>query len=313
MTPLAVVMAALASCGYAVGARLQHAAVHETIGDRGLSLREQLSLPRNHRWLLGLGALASGAALHTFALGLAPLSVVQPLGVLALPITVLMSTHQRGFGIRKLSPNVVFAVVACTGGVVAFVMLAAGSATATPVAPEDELLATQLVGSIVLVLAVFGLLTRSNARCVAFAAGCAVAYGYVSLLMRGVAQDLGSADFAEIHLVPVVGIVAAMLVGGWLLQHAYASGSPDLVVACLTVIDPLVAVSLGIGLLGEADRVGIWTALGEIGCAAVACAGVFALARYHPEQRNLRVPSTVTGNAGFAGPSTTDRPDGSIS
>ncbi|QUH00017.1 hypothetical protein HUO13_03600 [Saccharopolyspora erythraea] len=311
MTTLAVLLAALGAVGYAVGARTQHGAVHDTIGDSGLGLRSQLRLLKNIRWLLGLLALGAGAVLHACALGLAPLTVVQPIGVIALPITVLLNVRERGIRVRDLKPAMVFAVVASTVGVGAFVVLAAGSATPTPVAPDDQVLATQLVGGGVLALGVFAMMSRSKLRCVLFAAGCAVAYGYVSLLTRAVVQQLGTTDLLSLNLWPLFGIGIAMIVGAWLLQHGYASGPPDLIVACLTVIDPIVAVGLGIGLLGEADRVDTWTAVGEGVCAAVACAGVFALARFHPENRERRVPTPVTGSSDLAGPSSTDRPDGS--
>ena len=309
MIALAVLLAALGACGYAVGARLQHSAVQETIGDHGLGVRKQLQLVRNPRWLAGLASLASGVVLHVCALGLAPLSVVQPIGVLALPITVLMTTRQRGARFRDLHGTMIVAVLAATGGVGAFVLLAAGSAQGTPVAPADELVATQLVAVGVLVVGVVGLLTRSKVRCVAFAAGCAIAYGYVSLLVRGVAQDFGAQGFASLNVLPLVGIVSATIIGAWLLQHGYVSGPPDLVVACLTVIDPLVAVGLGIGLLGEADHVGSATAAGQVVCALVACAGVFALAKFHPDtqRRHDAVPAQKGGNSVLAGPSTTDR------
>ncbi|MEV6230993.1 hypothetical protein AB0L88_24330 [Saccharopolyspora shandongensis] len=333
MTALAVLLAALGACGYAVGARLQHAAVHDAMDGRGLGLRSQAQLIRNPRWLGGLAALGSGTVLHACALGLAPLSVVQPVGVLALPITVLLNLRQQGITARDLKPSVALSVVAATGGVGAFVFLAAGSATATPIAGDAQLLATQLVAGAILALGVLAMLTRSKARCILFAAGCAVAYGYVSVLMRAVAQQLGTTELLDINPLPLLGIVVAMVVGGWLLQHGYASGPPDLVVACLTVIDPLVAVGLGIGLLGEADQVGSWTAAGEVLCAVVACAGVFALARYHPDTQERSAPAaaslpsttvtiatstntatspnTANSSSDLAGPSSTDRPDGS--
>ena len=296
MTTLAVALAALGACGYAVGARLQHGAVQDAIGDDGLKVRSQVRLLRNHRWLLGLLALGSGALLHACALGLAPLSVVQPVGVLALPITVLLNARQQGIRTRDLNVHVVLSVLAATGGVAAFVFLAAGSATSTPVMPDDQLLATQLVAGTVLALGVVGLVTRSKVRCMAYAAGCAVAYGLVSLLVRALVQQFGSAPLLSINPLPLVVIVVAMAVGGWLLQHGYASGPPDLVVACLTVIDPLVAVGLGIGLLGEADAVDGATAIGELLCAVIACAGVFALARHHPDTQDRRVQATAAGD-----------------
>lgn len=312
VTFLAALLAALGSCGYAVGARLQHSAVHHTIGDRGFGLRSQVRLVRNNRWLLGLCALGSGAVLHASALGFAPLSVVQPIGVLALPITVLLTAREDGKKITELNPNVTLAVVASTSGVAAFVLLAASSATATEVRPGDQVLATQIVAVAVAALGLAGMLSRSKIRCVIFAAGCASAYGYVSLMMRAVVQKLGVSWLEEISLVQVLGIVAAMLVGAWLLQHAYASGPPDLVVACLTVVDPLVAVGLGIGLLGEADRVSTAIAAAELLCALVACAGVIGLARYHPDTGSEQVHAAASSGGG-AGGNPTERPDGSTS
>ncbi len=307
MTPLAVFLAALAACGYALGARLQHGAVHDTIGEQGLGVRSQIRLVRNNRWLLGLFCIGGGATLHGLSLGLAPLSVVQPIGVLALPITVLLNAREKGVSVRHLPHRAILAVVACTGGVAAFVFLAVGSATATPVTDEAAGTATQLVAAGVLALGVIGLFSAGKSRCVAYAAGCAVAYGLVSLLMRAVSQQVTSWELGEIDLRPIIGIVVAVLVGGWLLQHAYASGPPDVVVACLTVIDPLVAVGLGIGLLGEADNVGPWIATGEALCAVIACAGVVALARFHPDKQESPAQPAVLGGNGLAGPSSIDR------
>lgn len=310
MTALAVVLAALGALGQAFGARMQHAAVRSAIGGGKLHLGHQLSLVRDRTWLLGLIALGCGTALHAVALGMAPLSVVQPVGVLALPVTVLLTMRERGHQLRDFSPNMLLAVVAATGGVGAFVFLAVGSARTTVVSTEDQATATKLVAMIAAGLIVLALLTGAKTRCVLFAAATAVAYGYVSLLMRGIAQQVTELRLLDDNLLPVLGIVAAVLLGGWLLQHAYANGPPDLVVACLTVIDPLVAVGLGIGLLGEADLVGTWTATGQVVCAVIACAGVFVLARYHPDSQERRVPAVV-GRGPFAEPSSTDRPDGS--
>jgi hypothetical protein len=217
---------------------------------------------------------------------------------------------------------VVVAAVVSTASVGAFVLLAAASATATRVGPADEAAATRIAAAGVLVLAAVGALSRGKVRCLAFAAACAVAYGYVSLMMRGITQVLGTELLRPLLLVAVV---TAAVLGAGLLQHGYASGPPELVVACLTVVDPLVAVGLGIGLLGEADRVATGVAAGETICAVTACAGVFALARHHPHSRERSGATPVTGGGGVPGDMagdmsglrstsrqrSTDRPDGS--
>ena len=58
------------------------------------------------------------------------------------------------------------------------------------------------------------------------------------------------------------------------MQTAYSVGSPDLVIAGLTVVDPLVAVAIGIFVLGEASEMPVWAlivcgiagAIGDLRC-----------------------------------------------
>ena len=62
--------------------------------------------------------------------------------------------------------------------------------------------------------------------------------------------------------------------------------APDLVIAGLTVIDPLVAVTIGITILNEAAAAQLWQMLAFLLCGAVAIVGVFLLARVHPGVRS---------------------------
>ncbi|MHA6798261.1 DMT family transporter [Bounagaea algeriensis] len=308
MMAVAILLAVLGACGCALGARMQHRAVRARTGGARFSLRDQVRLFGEPRWLAGLLVLAAGTGLHVAALGFAPLSVVQPLGVVALPMTVLLTLREQGIRTRELNLSVLLSMGAAMAGVGLFVVLAARTVVPTAVAPQDQLAATQIAAITMLVLAMAAVPSRSRMRCVLFAAAGAVAYGYVSLLMRGVSQQLSALDPASIPVVPLFGVAAAVLVGGWLVQHSYASGTPDLVVACLTVIDPIVAVGMGLGLLGEADRIGFATTVGQVVCAAVACVGVFALARYHPDtQRNAPVRGPVAAAGTAAAPGSADR------
>ncbi|RKT56332.1 glycosyltransferase [Saccharothrix australiensis] len=265
MTWLAVLLAVVGAAFFAFAARLQHDAVHAAEG----ALRV-LDLLRRPRWLAGLVLLVVGAAVHAAALGMAPLSVVQPVGVLAIGITAVLD------GRRRELP----AVALTTFGVGAFVFLAAGSATATPVAPEAELTAGLVALGLIAAPGLLGVLAAApTARALGFGAAGGVAYGYVSVLMRSVSQDVQQGAVAWSTGLSAAGIAVALVVGGWFIQHAYAAGPPHLAVACLTVVDPLVAVGIGAGLLGEATRTSGLVALAEVACAAVAIGGVVVLAR----------------------------------
>ncbi len=83
----------------------------------------------------------------------------------------------------------------------------------------------------------------------------------------------------------MIAIVVAALAGSYLVQTAYSSGSPDLVVAGLTVIDPMVGVTIGIIVLGEASAAPWWVGIVFVVAGAVAVLGVFRVARRkEPEQ-----------------------------
>ncbi|MFD1148902.1 glycosyltransferase [Saccharothrix hoggarensis] len=281
MTWFAVLLAVLGAVFFAFAARLQHQAVRA--GDGPPRVAELLRRPR---WLLGLLLPGLGAGVHAAALGMAPLSVVQPVGVVAIGITAVLD------GRRRELP----AVAWTTFGVGAFVLLAAGSATSTTVAPEAELTAALLAVGLIAVPALVGVLsTRPAVRALGFGTAGGVAYGFVSVLMRSVSQDVQRGALAWSTALSAAGIVAALLVGGWFIQHAYAGGPPHVAVACLTVVDPLVAVGIGAGLLGEATRTSGAIALAELACAAIAVGGVVALARTrNPTAVPTRSETTVT-------------------
>jgi len=74
-------------------------------------------------------------------------------------------------------------------------------------------------------------------------------------------------------------MAVALALGGWFMQQSYAAGPPQLAVASVTVVDPIVAVLIGVVLLGEATGVPWWIGAGELIAGAIAIAGVIALAR----------------------------------
>ena len=279
-----IALAVTAAFCFAGAALLQHRAVsaEPDSGSRsgGLSMRD---VSRRPGWLLGLVLAAGGSTLHAIALVLAPLSVVQPVGVLAVPIAVVLTAARTH---RKPTAGMLVGVLVCVTAVVTFVGTAAGSAVSTPAPGRATLLAGVIVGLVVLMLAGVGLARTGWARCVACAMAGAAAFGLVSSLVRAVSQAVTSGEIGIVDpavLATVAGVAAAILAGGWLVQQAFTSGPPEVVVACLTVVDPIVAVLFGIVLLGEGSATPArhWAVLGA--AAFVATVGVAVLARHHPD------------------------------
>jgi drug/metabolite transporter (DMT)-like permease len=301
---VAIVLALLGAVCFAGAAVLQHSAVNAGSSSaeddrpgKALSLRGLRAITRRPGWLAGLGLAAGGSTLHAVALVLAPLSVVQPLGVLAVPIAVLLTTVRTH---RRPAPGVLVGVLLSVAGVAVFVGAAAGTAVSSPPPDQATLIVSLIVAGVVLVLAAVGFARSGWMRCVACAMAGAVAFGLVSALVRAVSQSVVAGDVGPLDLpvlAAVAGIAAAVLVGGWLVQQAFASGPPEVVIACLTVVDPIVAVLLGAVLLGEGAATPAETWVLLAGAAFTATAGVVALARHHPDAVAARAARIGPGAA----------------
>lgn len=280
MTVVAITLAVVGAVCFAGAAALQHRAVDAVTGPGpgdALTLRGLRALVRRPGWLAGFALGGGGAGLHAAALVLAPLSVVQPIGVLAVPFAVLLAVRRT----RRLPAATVLAGVALSvAGVAAFVAITASTAVNAPVPDGATLVAAASAAALVLVLAVFGALCSGWARSVACATAGAVAFGLVSALLRAISQQVANGSAGPEVIASAAGIGVALLVGSWLVQQGFAAGPPEGVIACLTVVDPIVAVVLGAVLLGEGAATPVDTALLLAACAVAAVAGVLTLARH---------------------------------
>lgn len=280
MTIVAIALAVLAAVALAYGALFQHDAVGET-GDShsGLTWKHFTTLLHNRRWLLGLLVLGLGTAGNFIALALAPVMVVQPIGAVSLIVSVLLGVRHRGLHVNR---RLVQAVIWCTAGVTAFVALSATTArTTVHLSGETAVLAWITVAVIVLGSAVILVWRHAPQLVLISAAG---------LLFSCVATNahLVSVQFLRVGLDSVTWFnVACLLVaasiGSWFVQNAYAAGPPEMVIAGLTVVDPIGAVILGSVVLGEAATAPVWLVLLIIATGLVACGGVVVLSRYHPD------------------------------
>jgi uncharacterized membrane protein len=117
--------------------------------------------------------------------------------------------------------------------------------------------------------------------------GAGVLYGFVATLAKVVLNRITSGTFDWLEVVCIVMLVAAAVLGGYFVQNAYSSGSPDLVIAGLTVVDPIIAVTIGIVVLGEAATAPPIAAVLFLVAGAVAVAGVFQLAKHQPQNKRV--------------------------
>ena len=293
MIPLAVLLATLASISFACGASAQHVGVDRTLGpespDRRMGLSHILILFRTPVWLGGLALVAFGACIHIAAVYLAPITVVQPIGILAVIWSVLIAAR-----IHHSTPTrTMWLAVACSVvGIVIFTILSTRHVAHSRSASLHAMLVTTgVVWAVALAFAAVGMVGPRWMRCLGWSWGGAVLYGLGTGYMKIMTvvfknhQTFTGPEF----WVALAGLALAYGIGGWLIQQGYASGPAEVVVGSMTTIDPLAAVIVGLVVLGEGARLTPAVAIGMALAGALAAGGVAVLSRFHPDtQRHLR-------------------------
>lgn len=291
---LGIGIALIGALFLSLGAQFQHQGVEKveqshgtgTRGD-GLSIRQLLLLLRRPAWVFGSLMLGLAIVFQLTALGFAPLIVVQPLGAVALVITALLNARLTKV---RLAAPALRAIGLCVGGVAIFVTVATFVAKEHPVGQLQLIVILVILVVVIALLATAFALFRNRAGAVFYIISAGVLYGFVATLAKVVINRLGNelAGMTEGHfewltIVCIVGLLAAAALGGYFVQTAYSVGSPDLVIAGLTVVDPLIAISIGIIVLGEASEAPWWAIPIWLVAGALAVIGVFQLAKHHPQ------------------------------
>lgn len=298
MKILAISLALFSAVALAVGTQLQNGAVGREAKSSPattshLTFRQLAKLLRHPHWISGAAISALALILQFTALLIAPLILVQPIGAIALVVTSIL--HARVTK-KKLNKASITAICLCTFGLGAFVVMAHQVAVEPEI--DDQSLILILVIAVGLIVGLGTVLLRGATKFkpLTFIIGAGVLYGFVATLTKVFLKRMfaqGGFDRLitfqyepttdTLTLVAFICMITAALMGGWFVQNAYTSGPPDLAIAGLTVIDPLVAISIGVVLLNEAMDASWPIMLGFLASGAVAVVGVYLLSKVHPE------------------------------
>ncbi|MFS0893919.1 DMT family transporter [Microbacterium sp. 179-I 3D3 NHS] len=269
-----------------LGAQYQHRGVEKVErlsgadGAAGLTGRQIKALLTRPSWIAGTLMLGLAIVCQLAALVKAPLIVVQPLGAIALVITTLLNARISGHSPTRKSLT---AIVFCVGGIFLFVFFAAIYATEKEVTERELFVILALLLVVIIVLGACWLILRHRMRALFYVIGAGILYGFVATLAKVVIKRIEAGHFEWITAICVIALLAAASVGAYFVQTAYSSGPPDLVIAGLTVVDPLIAVLIGMIVLGEAAAAPWWVFIVFAVAGAIAVWGVVNLARYHPQ------------------------------
>mgnify|MGYP001077256907 CR=1 FL=1 len=283
---IGIPLALLGAVFMSFGAQYQHRGVQkverltETDGGAGLTGGQLLNLLRRPSWVIGTAMLGMAIVCQLAALSYAPLILVQPLGAISLVITTLLNARISGHRPTRRS---IAAITMCVGGILVFVTIAALYATETPVSDGQLITVLIILAGVVIVLSGLWVWLRDRMGALFYIVAAGIVYGFVATLAKVVLSRISSGDFEWLTVLCVVALLTGTAVGAYFVQTAYASGPPDLVIAGLTVVDPMIAIVIGLLVLREAEGAPLGAYVGFAAAGALAVAGVFQLARHHPE------------------------------
>lgn len=305
---IGIALALVAAIMLALGTQLQSHGV-SLVGDvagaskTGLNIKQLRALVARRSWVFGTLLLSLAIVLQLTSLSFAPLTVVQPLGAVALVVTAIVNARITKVSLGRVA---IRAIVVCVLGVATFVTVAAFVTESHPItATQLYIVLIILVVILAVFITLFVRMRRRTARPIFYVVAAGVLFGFVVTLAKVVidrVKTLAIGDFKIdatdiLTILCVVGLATAGLLGTYFVQTAHSSNPPDIVVAGLTVIDPLVAVSIGIIVLGEAAGAPFWAVIVFVLAAAAAIWGVISLSRHHPTLELTAAPTATAGSA----------------
>ncbi len=245
-----ILLALAAAVTSALGIVIRQRATLEIPQDEGVSTTMFKKLLRNRLWWAGTAVAGSGYGFQALALTWGSLILVQPLLVSALLFALPMSARMAHR--RVTTHDWVWALV-LTFGLATFVTLARVQPGNYRPVPAVWILATVLCVTVVLACVVGGARTEGRRRALLIATAVGVLFGVVSVLTKVTVQRLNDEGLWGTLVVPAPYLVVILGVAATLLQQsAFHAGALQTSVPTMLVLEPLVAVSLGVIVLGEA-------------------------------------------------------------
>lgn len=267
---LGVLAALAAAVLYSVGVTLQSVEARQAPEEESLHASLLKHLATRPRWRVGTSCVLGGWAAQAGALGLVPITIVQP--ALAVSVVALLFIAVRFFGetVRGREVVAALAIVVGVGGLV----VGSPADSHTHAAPLPLALGMGVLGAVALAPYVLRG-HRSFGALVAVSAG--LAYAWTGFATNFVVDGMSSGAWVPAALW-LVATAAAGLVGLLSEMTALQHGSPISVFPVVLVVQIVVAVLLAPLLGGKSWSPGPLLIAGLAVSLAVLAAGTYALA-----------------------------------
>ena len=289
---LSYFLAVLAACTNATSSVLQRTANRDIPQNENLSWRLIRSLLHKPVWFGGILAVTVGFLLQASALGAGELSIVEPILVLELPLTLILASRVFGSAMGWREWASTLAMTAGLAGLLYFL-------APTPGASDQVKPYVWLIGSGVN-LAVVGALVAwgrqgpagrsgrggrgggkgsSSHQAAVFGVAAGSAFGLTAALMKGMTTRYSAGFGALFTSWQIYAMVATGMLGIFLVQSALNAGRLIAAQPGLTLSDPIVSILWGVLAFHEKVRGGTLPLLFAALSTVLMAAAVVALAR----------------------------------
>lgn len=272
---LTVLYAVLAASSNAVGSVLQRKAARDAPMDFAMRFRLLLDLVARPIWLLGIVALICGFIFQAAALSVGDLTLVQPIVISELPLTLLVA----GLVFRvKLDRDAWLGAMAVSGGLALVLVSLASHGTGHPRTGVSWLfacIASVLLGGLLVAAA---MRFSGNRRAALLGAAAGLGFGFTAALLKGALDRLTHGVGAVVTSWQLYVMAAVGVLSFFLYQNAIQAGTLVAAQPPVCLCDPLAAIGYGVLLFREHLQGGWWIALAVLG-AAVILAGSIVLCR----------------------------------
>jgi len=245
---------------------LQRRAAATAPPDRALHISLLAYLVRHKVWLAGVGMTIGAALCQATALATGPVALVQPIFIIELPFSLLVSSRLARWKLPRLTWWAVGVVTVSLGVGLAAAAPSGGSDTASTSAWIPVLIATACFEITVIAI---GVQTKGNARAASFALAAACGYALTAAMMKNAMAALGQGPEAFFTSWELYATAAAGVGSLFLLQNSLQAASLLASQPPLTLGDALISVAYGVTVFGEVLRTGWWLAVQIIAVLAI--------------------------------------------
>ena len=267
-TPVNIAIALMAAVLVGVGLVLQQNAAEQAPKAYFLRLALIAELLRQRRWLAGIAIMLVGQGLSAWTIGHVDLSLAEPLLATDLIFALIVAVPLTGERLRK---SELLGAILLSGGVAALSVSRSVSSQGVHFGSAQYWWAAAVIGGIALWLVRAGWRRTGQLRAALTGTASGLIFGIADALTRRTVEIISSHSFsAALTSWPPYCLVAASLIGLWLMESSFNSAPLHASLPAITAAEPVAGILLGVVVFGDVVHI-------SPGILALQAAGIVAL------------------------------------